>query len=268
MNLVTSFQMFQKQKRIDIVSIKTKKNVLWKDEHRDWIKMTVSSWIIVFNVDTTSVTRRNSGCRDRALVWTQKEKMDWLSTNHHFVFTTPALSSISVERDVLLVKDQHLSDTWLPKEWWRYLCSCHVVLREGGTHFSTSEMLTANGSQLGWSLGTVLNRRGTLLKFAPTTGALKPKTSWWKSIKASPPPMDISEGPFQAQISLRHQLEASVKLHQAHLLPLPNPVSLYPVLFADSKSVPNKTAHNLHLRVCFPGNRPWPKEVTDAYFHL
>ena len=30
----------------------------------------------------------------------------------------------------------------------------------------------------------------------------------------------------------------------------------YPLLLAASKSIPNKPAHNHHLRVCFPGN--WP----------
>ena len=74
-------------------------------------------------------------------------------------------------------------------------------------HFSTSEMLTANGSQLGWCLETVLNRRGTLFKFKPTTGGAQFQDWLMEENKGLPllfvSTQDISEGPFQAQISLR-----------------------------------------------------------------
>lgn len=105
-----------------------------------------------------------------------------------------------------------------PPKWWH--------------SFLHSQTLTAHGSlTAGLVSGNFLHRRGTLLQVTPTfEGRSHPRLGDVR-VQIFPPPssastQDVPEAPFQAQIPLRHQLEASVKLHAAQLLPLPNPASL------------------------------------------
>lgn len=105
-----------------------------------------------------------------------------------------------------------------------------MALKDGGTHFSTSEMLTAYGSQLGGSLGTVLNKEAPCPNLHPPLGVPPSKAGRWKSIKASPPPIGLNAGRFWRAIPgcsiPENQLEISVTLHLAQLLPLPSLASL------------------------------------------
>lgn len=82
--------------------------------------------------------------------------------------------------------------------------------------------------------------------------------------------MDISEGPFQAQISLRNPLVASVKLHHSRLLLVSNPTSLtlslsyllilraFPVIL-HTTSISVSVSHGIDHD---------QRQVTDAYFDL
>lgn len=80
--------------------------------------------------------------------------------------------------------------------------------------------------------------------------------------------MDISEGPFQAQISLRDPLVASVKLHHARLLLVSNPTSLTLSYLLILRAFPVKL-HTTSISVSVShGTDHDQRQVTDAYSDL
>lgn len=197
--------------------------------------------------------------------------MNWLSSNHHFVLMTPVLSAISVEKDTLLVKDEHMSDTWLPKELWGHVCNCHMVLLMLSLIFQPQKCwLPMAHNWVGvWKLSST--EEAPCSNLNPLLGVLNFKTGWWKKIKASLSYLFQRRTFLKGHSRLKYpwdQLEASVKPHQPQLLPPSKVASLtYPFLFVDSKSIPNKTAHKIIS--LFPRELTCDKrQVTDAHFHL
>lgn len=211
MNLVTSLPDVSKTKKNrHCLSQNQRRMFFWKDEHRDWIEMTVSSWISVSMWTPLDSLDYKLWWQGQSPLLNPKGKMNWLYTNHHFVLTTPMLSSISVEKYKLLVKinrclthgcQKNCEDMFAPVRWRLRMVALISQLQKC--------WLPMAHNWVGlWELSST--EEAPCSNLHPPLGVLTSKTGWWKSIKASPPPIGLNAGHFWRAIPWSNTPERTV----------------------------------------------------------